>query len=257
MSTNFRCGPLSWIRTTNIGESFVDPFSVHLWAVPLESWADDPDAMYEALSPAERKRADAFVFDRHRRQYVISHVFLRRVLARYSGTPERELAFRTGSHGKPRLASRTESAGLEFNLSHCGELALVGLGRRPLGVDVETVREGPDAVGVAGYFHPAERRVLDALPPDRRADAFFRGWTRKESVVKAIGRGLSVPLSAFEVELEGDEPSVALARSAEFPDGPGWHVVHLEPVPGVVGALAVPFRPECVGAWLLDGSVLG
>ncbi|WP_236572712.1 4'-phosphopantetheinyl transferase family protein [Streptomyces sp. GS7] len=222
----------------------------------LHSWEDDPGDLRAVLSPEERARADSFVFPRHRRQYVISHAFVRQVLSWYVPVRPRDLRFGTGPHGKPRLDRPAGAPGLEFNLSHCAELALVGIAREAIGVDVEAVRHGHDATGVAHYFHPAERRVLDGLPADRRSGAFHRGWTRKEAVVKAIGAGLTIPLDAFEVELDTDAPTVPRARGPAFPTGRSWHLTHLEPLPGYVGAVAVPFRPATIAAALVTGPVL-
>ncbi len=50
-------------------------------------------------------------------------------------------------------------------------------------------------------FSDAERRELE-LAPDP-VSAFLNGWTRKEAYVKALGLGLTAPLTKITVSLSG------------------------------------------------------
>jgi 4'-phosphopantetheinyl transferase len=204
---------------------------IDLYAVALDADLDD-----SALSPAERARAARFVFDVHRRRFSAARAALRRILAAHLGTTPAAIVFTELAHGKPAVA------GLEFNLSHSDELAVIAVTRdAPLGVDVERVRDVPDALAIAEhYFAPGERAALAAAPAAERARAFLRCWTRKEAFIKAIGEGLSHPLQRFEVALDAarfiaiDGSEAAAAR---------WSLVALEPAPGYIGALAVPATP--------------
>jgi 4'-phosphopantetheinyl transferase len=70
------------------------------------------------------------------------------------------------------------------------------------GVDLERLRPMPDALDLATqYFYPWEIRVLRQQDPAPLAAAFLSAWTRKESYVKAVGGGLSMPLSNFHAEI--------------------------------------------------------
>ena len=55
--------------------------------------------------------------------------------------------------------------------------------------------------------NPAETRkafveMLQQAPPSERTRCFFRLWTLKEAYIKAIGKGLSAPLSSFAFTFE-------------------------------------------------------
>src|SRR5690606_3013760 len=68
------------------------------------------------------------------------------------------------------------------------------------GVDVEWVRALPDALAMARRnFSPAEVHWFTTSPPGAQAEVFFRIWTRKEAVLKAVGAGLSIDFQAFDV----------------------------------------------------------
>lgn len=175
---------------------------VHVWRIALEPPRTSLARLAARLSQDERRRAARFRFERDRRRFHAARGALRELLAGYLGEEPERLAFVEGLHGKPGLAiSRGEE--LRFNLSHSGELALCAVSRRrEVGVDVEQVRELPDAEALARrFFSDVETAALEALPEAQRLAAFFRCWTRKEAYLKAVGAGLLQPLDGFDVSL--------------------------------------------------------
>ena len=103
---------------------------------------------------------------------------------------------REGEYGKPFL---TETPEIHFSLSHAGNWALCAVSGQPLGCDVE--RTGRADRRIPGrFFHPEEQAALAALKkPEEWEQLFGRIWTRKESYLKAVGRGLSLPMGSFSV----------------------------------------------------------
>lgn len=214
--------------------------TVDAWFASLE--VDDAalGAMRGCLSAAERQRADRFVFARDRMAYITSHAALRQVLARYADSSAAGVAFGEGPQGKPFLRSPAVM-GLQFNLSHSGGFACIGVthGAR-IGVDIEVVRDVDDMPLLARQcFAPAEAAALEQLPPNDRRQGFFNAWTRKEAYIKAIGAGLSCPLESFEVTLApGDEPRLRVIDGSAG-KAARWSMRTLEPMPGLVTAMAV------------------
>lgn len=208
---------------------------VELFTIALDRGDRSADAAL--LTADESARAARFVFAEHRRRFIASRAGLRRILAAYTGRSAAALTFTVGPYGKPGLPF----PGVDFNLSHSHELALVGVRRAgPVGVDIEWPRLMDDPLTLAQtVFAPAERTALAALPPDERLAAFFRVWTRKEAFIKAIGTGFSERLERFEVSLGLEahvlhvEPDVAQPASS-------WTLRSLELASGYVAAVAVP-----------------
>ena len=77
-----------------------------------------------------------------------------------------------------------------------------------------------------------EAERLQALPAERRAEAFFACWTRKEGYIKARGDGIYCGLDRFEVEfVSGEAPSILW--SADDPHAPSrWDVSNVDGVRG-------------------------
>jgi 4'-phosphopantetheinyl transferase len=80
---------------------------------------------------------------------------------------------------------------LQFNVSHSGDVVLLGFALRNLGVDVERRQDGVDFAGLAKTsFSQMEQDTILALTPEKRASLFYEYWTCKEACIKADGRGL-------------------------------------------------------------------
>ena len=143
------------------------------------------------LLPQDRQaRVLSYRFEADRIRSAGSGWLLQQVLEQ-AGIPPEAQVFSTNSFGKPELAHRAD---VHFSLSHSGSWAVCALSAQPVGVDVELPR---CSIAVARrHFHPEE------LAQATDADALCRLWTAKEAFVKALGRGLTIPLNSFRVQLE-------------------------------------------------------
>lgn len=226
------------------------------WAVPLDPGRDTVLAAWRLLSTDERDRAERFHFDHDRRRYAVAHAAMRRLLAAYAGCAPQELRFATSARAKPVLSG--PGAGLHFNLSHSGELALLGVSPdAALGVDIERVRRLDDGAALAGAnFSAREYAAWRAVPPGQRDLAFFLCWTRKEAYVKAVGEGLYLPLDRFDVTLAPGEPARILSLDGDAGAAAAWSLHDLDPGAGYAAASAIPMHPQHVEAWTCDPEAL-
>jgi 4'-phosphopantetheinyl transferase len=193
------------------------------------------------LSDDEQSRAAGFVFEKDRRRFIRSHAALRTVLGDCLEASPSSLTFVDGPHGKPELDAQWHHHGLNFNLAHSGDWAIIALAcGRQVGVDVEQIRPGVANADIAQrYFSPREAAALLDLPPEMRDEAFFRCWTRKEAYLKALGCGLSLPLDSFEVSLAADKPAAILWSRHDLQAPQRWRLAELQPAAGYLGALVI------------------
>lgn len=227
---------------------------VHLWLASLSQNESALTSARALLSDDERERADRFRFERDRARYTVARAALRDILSLYLQTPAVEISFSYGRHGKPALSGEAKSRGLNFNLSHAGELALYAFTLDgAVGVDIERVRELEDAEGLAERFFSAEEvSVLKSLPAGQRAAAFFDCWTRKEAYVKAVGEGLSLPLHSFTVPVTSVEMAALRVASGEVGSAK-WSLFGLTPLEGYAAALVVARSVRLLRRWRWRG----
>lgn len=210
-----------------------DSALVHLWLASAEPRPDE-DALAGVLDAHERARAARFRLERDRLRFINRRAFVRRVLARYLGLAPGQVRIRTSSLGRPELA---DVCGIHFNVSHSDGVVAVTVTRgHPVGVDIERVRPVHDALDLAqGLFAQREVEWLRSIPETTRSMAFLTLWTRKESVVKAAGGGLSMPLDGFDI-LGADG---RVRWPGDVPGQCSYAFADLAPSEGYVGAVSV------------------
>lgn len=144
------------------------------------------------LSEDERWRASRFAEAEAGRRFIVARAELRRQIGDRLGVRPGDIDFAYGPYGKPRLGGRHASADLHFNVSHSnGALALAFATDGDVGVDIEALREVPEADTIAAQLcSPAEWRAYRSLAEDRKPQGFLDWWTRREAFVKAHGGGL-------------------------------------------------------------------
>jgi 4'-phosphopantetheinyl transferase len=214
--------------------------NVHVWRMERDVAAFDPSVWQNRLSLAEQARAAKFRFDRDRRRFIVAHAALRHILARYVKDDAAQLHFIDGPSGKPKLAAPLAASGVEFNLSHSHERALLAVSQgAEIGVDIEFVRADFDFHEVANqFFTEREVAALRALPPALQRHAFYKCWTSKEAFLKAKGTGLSGELDEVEITLAGQR-HVRIGA-----DVAGWSLLELDSDDDYEAALVIQGRPE-------------
>lgn len=97
---------------------------------------------------------------------------------------------RTNEYGKPEL----ENSLLHFSLSHSGSYCACAVGSTVIGADIQKRAMFDRRIAERNFSAAELEFVLNAEDMDA---AFTKIWAMKESYVKALGKGLAMPLSSF------------------------------------------------------------
>jgi 4'-phosphopantetheinyl transferase len=215
------------------------PAEVHIW-IACQPPNPDPE-LEKTLSEQERDSLHRKVFAKDRLAYEFAHGVLRDILSRYLDRPPGEIQLGLDRFGKPYVVEDGAPVPPRFNLSHSGEVVLVGVtAERHIGVDVEEVRPLDGFTPIAdSHFTPEERAFILRHAAEHRLRAFYRCWTRKEACVKAIGGGLSIPLNSFDTSLPIAHAGPSLPHGAMAGDVASWRLSDIEVPAGYQGAVAV------------------
>lgn len=136
------------------------------------------------LSDQRREQALRFKYEQGRRTCVLAYLLLKRALREEYGITENPI-FEYGEHGKPSIVGQPE---IFFNLSHCREAVACAVSDRPIGIDVESVRQFKESLV---RYTMNEREVAQIMEAERPDVAFIRLWTMKEARLKLTGEGIS------------------------------------------------------------------
>ncbi len=214
---------------------------VHIWRAMLEQPPAVVQKLRNVLSEDEREKADRFRFHQDGEHFILARGLLRTLLGRYMDLDPHNLTFHYNAYGKPSLDKAHHQTGLCFNLSHSLNMALYAITQnRRIGIDIEKTRTDFATDEIAERFFSAyEHAKIKALPIHQRVDAFFNCWTRKEAYIKAVGKGLSLPLDQFDVSLSPGEPAALLRVNDKQEVRTSWSLRELSPATGYKAAMAV------------------
>jgi len=121
----------------------------------------------------------------------------------------------SSNHYDPNILKEIESTkygrpylplDIDFNISHSGDYVICAVSKDlKLGVDIEEVKN-IDINSFKSVFTKDEYRLI--LESSDRISAFYKLWTIKESVIKAEGKGLSIPLKEIMILPDGYTSSI-------------------------------------------------
>lgn len=200
------------------------------------------------LSDVENARADRFIIEPPRIQYVVCRAALRKILGTQLDIDPRQVAFQQQRWGKPILypqrmpraaVDQTNSNEMHFNVSHSGDFGLIGISPQPIGVDIERLQPRIQPKSLVGQvLSPDERIAWDKLPASTTANQIIRLWVCKESLLKALGLGIAEALGQVDFALP-------IADSGRI------ELQHIDPML----QMHLDEQPDCrCNAWLLPGS---
>ena len=111
------------------------------------------------------------------------------------------MSFEENDYGKPFALVDGALASISFNVSHSGECGLIAFAPAgSLGVDVEEITSRRDLQSlIEAVMGPDEQAELNGMTGQARIRQFYRLWTCKEALIKALGTGFSTDISRFQV----------------------------------------------------------
>jgi 4'-phosphopantetheinyl transferase len=148
----------------------------------------------DLLSPEERVKSERFRLPHDRDSYTIVHGLLRRILAEYYQVSPSAVEITYDAFGKPSVAGNR--ANMFFNLSHSAGVSVLAFDRdHEIGVDVEQIRKDFEYRPIVDGFFAKEDMQFLGSPEGRSVAGFYKIWTRKEALLKAIGTGIGENLA--------------------------------------------------------------
>lgn len=150
------------------------------------------------VSDEKRKRINKFYRFEDAQRSLLGDVLSRFAIYKRTGLRNDELTFRINEYGKPLLSKLNT---VHFNISHAGRWVVCAIDDNPVGIDVEVIK-AIDFIIAEKFFSNQEYKLLKNQREDIKLKYFYLIWSLKESYIKAEGKGLSIPLNSFTIEMQ-------------------------------------------------------
>jgi 4'-phosphopantetheinyl transferase len=163
-------------------------------------------AFYKAISLLSNDRQKYFMrykFIEDLRRSFIGHALVSVLLSKELGVPYSALDFLKTINGKPFVSNKNH---LDFNISHSGNFVAACLSSKgKVGIDIEKLKN-INFRSILNKFTKKERELIiqnNQINPQ----AFYTIWTLKESYLKYMGKGLTLPIDSINFLKIGEEIS--------------------------------------------------
>ncbi len=154
-------------------------------------------------------------------------MLVKKYLSRIYSVPADNICILKGEHSKPYVLNIPA----HFSVSHSGQYTVVAISDRPIGIDLEVIRDF-SAILARKLFNEDELRYIAGNGPSRKKSTmqrcFYEIWTAKEAYLKYKGTGLSGGVNSFEFKLENGKA---------IPVTKGVKLTYDYGVPGAVAAV--------------------
>ncbi|WP_028403112.1 4'-phosphopantetheinyl transferase family protein [Ectobacillus panaciterrae] len=173
--------------------------------INLSEWILDLDI----LDKEERITYERYLVDQKKIEFYSGRLLLKKILGQMLEIQPKRVVFEKNQFGKlylhPKYVNEMKKGPIFFNLSHSKRIVTCVISSfDEAGIDVESITKNPlDVMPVV--FVPQEQMLVEAEESFvKKVEAFYRVWTRKEAVMKAIGKGFSLPPLSFAVPVHGE-----------------------------------------------------
>ena len=155
--------------------------------------------LWDPLSLQEKSQANKFINENLKNKYIISHGILKHLLSAYLNIDPSNIHYITNQFGKPFIDN--PHCQLQFNMSHSKDYVvyIIALDNQ-VGIDIEWKDKDINLDEIYPLvLSSLEKKNYSTLNKEEQFSAFYDTWTKKESLIKAIGFGLSYTLQDIEI----------------------------------------------------------
>jgi len=145
------------------------------------------------ISEEKQKKIRKLYFELDIKRSLYAELLIRCLIMEKLDIENEEIKFSINAYGKPYLENDKT---FFFNISHSGDWVFCGISENEIGVDIEQIKKCE--IGLAKrFFTKEEYETLLGVWDESRDKLFYDIWCMKESYVKYMGLGMSIPLDSF------------------------------------------------------------
>ncbi len=180
---------------------------IHVWYFNFSCF-EEINKFKKLLSIDEKNKSQKFIFEKDKKEYTICRGVLRILLSKYLNIEPKKIMFNYNKYGKPSLNGNRSN--IKFNVSHSKDMCTIAINQNnDIGIDIEFINPKVDTDDIVkDFFSEYEIKNYFNIEKKERLKMFYKIWTRKESLIKAYGMGLSISLDSFDVDMKDENPEI-------------------------------------------------
>lgn len=153
---------------------------------------EDPMQFYglvlNSVDEDKQNRIKGYVQIEDARRSLLGELMVRLEIMEDLHIKNEDIHFYYNSYGKPFLKGLKN---YHFNISHSGEWVVCVFNQSPIDLEI-----------ASRFFAKKEYDDLMERREEERLSYFYDLWTVKESYIKALGKGLTIPLNSFSIDVQ-------------------------------------------------------
>lgn len=147
------------------------------------------------LSEEEIEKYKKYKKEDDAENFAFARFFSKNILSGIFNIEAEKIVFEIQPHGKPKLKF-PEIKNFDFNISHSGEMIVVAINDQgDVGVDIEKIQEID--FSLINEFCTKNEEIYINKNIEEKLKRFYEIWTLKEAYLKALGKGLYLPMKDF------------------------------------------------------------
>lgn len=200
-------------------------------------------ALLSYLSYEEKIRMSKLLHKSLKKRYAISHGFLRLLLGKYLSLFPSNVEYNYNEFKKPFCR---QDPNLYFNMSHSNNYIFYVFSYNcKSGIDIECIKNISKIESLFSLIaSPQEALVFEKQNEIDKTYFFYKTWTIKEAFLKALGIGLTHPLSDIETTIIPKKRFKVIRFDGNKKTLDGWTFMPIKFIPSYLGAVAVEKKNE-------------
>lgn len=151
------------------------------------------------ISYERRVRILKYMNEVDRKRSLMSELLIRKATSDKLSLPAEQVNISYNPYGKPYIDNTRY---FKFNVSHSESYVVIAISKYKIGIDIEKNKYTDFAIAKRFFTKKEYQYITSFITESDKINAFYQIWTLKESYVKALGKGLSIPLNSFEFEFD-------------------------------------------------------
>lgn len=175
----------------------------HIYATQLNY--NVPEKQYNTLlsklTEEKQEGIQQYVFREDALRSIVADLLIRKSIVTKFQIPNEQIQFETNTYGKPFVKGLPS---FHFNVSHSGNWVVCATDNQPIGIDIEEIQPIDFQIAYS-FFSRTEIEDIEEKTGNEKLLYFYDLWSLKESYIKMVGKGLSIPLDSFTCRVINDQ----------------------------------------------------